>query len=111
MSDQDLQDGAPAAASAGCPVGGAGKCHSPDPPGKTYQCPAGPYGRPSGICLNCGQLCGPADEDALALHLHHPRRSPAGLPVEKLGRSVGLHAPCTEAPRMTRWANRFGLTR
>lgn len=102
LSNQDLQDGAAAAATAGRPVGGVGKCHSPDPPGKTYQCAAGPNGCPSGLCFNCSQLCGPFDEDALTLALHPPPHPPAGLLVEKLGRSLGVYAPCAAAPGMTR---------
>lgn len=102
VSDQDLEDGAPAAATAGCPVGGAGKCHSPDPPGKTYQCAAGPYGCPSSLCLDCGQLRGPPNEDALTLALHPAPHPPAGLLVEKLGRTLRLHTPCSAASRMTR---------
>lgn len=101
MSDQNLQDGAPAAATAGRPVGGAGKCHGADPPGKTYQCAAGPYGCPSGLRLNCGQLRGSPDEDTLPLPLHPGARPPAGLLVEKLGRALGVHAPSSAAPRMT----------
>lgn len=107
MSDQDLQDGAPATAAAGGPVGGAGKCHSPDPLGETYQRAAGPHGGPSGLCLNCGQLCGPSDEDTLAL-LHHPApHPPAGLLVEKLGRTLRLHTSCAAVSGVTRLKSPF----
>lgn len=102
MSDQDLQDGAPAAATASRTVGGSGKCHSSHPPGKTYQCTAGPYGCPSSLCLDCGQLCRAPDEDTLALTLDPAPHPPAGLPVEKLGRTLRLHTPCSAASRMTR---------
>lgn len=101
MSDQDLQDGTPAAAAAGRPVGGAGKRHSPHPPGKTYQRAAGPYGCPSGLCFNCGQLCGPSDEDTLTFALHPPPHPSTGLLVEKLGRSLWVHTPRSAATRMT----------
>lgn len=101
MSDPDLQDGAPAAAAAGRPVGGAGKCHGPDPPGKTDQCAAGPHGCPSSLRLHCGQLCGPPHEDALPLPLHAAPRPPAGVLVEKLGRALWVHTPRAAAPGMT----------
>lgn len=102
MSDPDFQDGAPAAAAAGRAVGGVGKCYSPDPLGKTYQRAAGPHGGPSGVCLNCSQLCCPPDEDALAF-LHHPApHPPAGLLVEKLGRTLRLHTSCAAVSRVTR---------
>lgn len=107
MSDQDLQDGAPATAAAGGPVGGAGKCHSTDPPGETYQRAAGPHGSPSGLCLNCGQLCGPPDEDTLALLHHSAPHPPAGLLVEKLGRTLRLHTSCTAVSGVTRLKSPF----
>uniref|UniRef100_A0A3Q0RM74 Plexin D1 n=1 Tax=Amphilophus citrinellus TaxID=61819 RepID=A0A3Q0RM74_AMPCI len=67
MSDQDLEDGAPTAATAGGPVGGAGKCHSPDPPGKTYQCIA---------VLLLGVLALETRRSASALHIQQAFASP-----------------------------------
>lgn len=102
MSDKDFQDGAPAAAAAGRPVGGLGKCHSTDPLRETYQRAAGPHGGPSCVCLNCGQLRCPPDEDSLAL-LHHPApHPPAGLLVEKLGRALRLHTSRAAVSGVTR---------
>lgn len=107
LSDQDLEDGAPATAAAGGSVGGVGKRHRPHPPRETYQRAAGPHGGPSGLCLDRGQLCGPFDEDSLAL-LHHPApHPPAGLLVEKLGRTLRLHTSCAAVSGVTRLKSPF----
>ena len=100
VSNAHLQDGAAAAAAAGGAAGGAGERHGPHPAGEAHQRAAGPHGRAAGLRLHRGQLCRPPDEDALALLLHPPPRPPLRLPVEELGRPLGIHTPSAAAPQM-----------
>lgn len=64
LPDAHLQDGAAAAAAAGCAVGGAGECHGQEPAGEVHQHLAGCHGCPPRLRLHCGQLRRAPDEDS-----------------------------------------------
>lgn len=101
MSDQNLQDGAAAAATAGGATGGSGECHRQDSSRKTHQRAPGCHGRPLGVCIHGGKLRGPPDENTQPHALHAAPGHPPGLPLEALGCHFRLPASLSPAPQMT----------
>lgn len=101
MSDQNLQDGAAAAATAGGATGGPGERHCQDSPRKTNQRAPGCHGSPLGVCIYSGQLRRPPDENTQPHTLHAAPRHPPRLPLEALGCHFRLLASLSPAPQMT----------
>lgn len=101
LSDAHIQDGAPTAAAAG--GGGAGERHGTDSSGKTNQYTSGCHGCPPGVCVNCGQLCRPLDENTKPHFFHAAPCHPARLPLEALGGYFRVSASIPDKPQMTYW--------